>query len=265
MPLSSDDVLAFMQQLTLLGPGQDRAPIIGWAQDHSEDLLAAVQAIETLDAVRAGVLRLLPDLGLDPERTVAVLRGAGQALFTSQSADMLAATRDPAWLGLCVIELAERVPGFEADPLQRAVQLATRGYENTPELPKGPGEVLWAMAERAEHVGWEDRAEPLFEAALAAPFESLEHASQVRLLVALRRLERDEDGAETLLEQVVGFPDAPRQSRVHAGWILGLRAQERGDVPTARARLEACLADVDPDQDGDAAQRIAEALAALEG
>ncbi len=264
MPLSSDDVLAFMQQLTLLGPNQDRTALVTWAQDHTEDLLSAVQAVETLDAVRAGVLRLLPYLDLPPDRRVAVLRGAGQSLFSSQGVDVLAATRDPAWLGLSVIELAERVPGFESDPMQRAVQLATRGFDSTPDLPKGPGEVLWAMAERAEHVGWEDRAEPLFEAALAAPFESLENAAQVRLLVALRRLERKEDGAEALLEQVVGFSEAPRQSRVHAGWILGLRAQERGDLSTARMRLEACLADVDSAQDGDAADRIAEALAALE-
>ncbi|GEM_PF-3049284 len=264
MPLTPDDVLAFMQHLRDLGPDRDRTAAIAWARPRTSDLLAAVQAIETLDAVRAGVLRLLPDLGLSSDRQVAVLRGAGQALFSAHRAEVLTATRDPAWLGLCVLELAERVPGFEADPLQRAVAMATAGFESTPDLPKGPGEVLWAMAERAEHVGWEDRAEPLFEAALAAPFESLEHAAQVRLLVAMRRLEREEAGAETLLEQVVGFEEAPRQSRVHAGWILGLRAQERGDLETARARLQACLADVDPDQDGDAADRIAEALAALE-
>ncbi len=265
MPLSHDDVLALMQQLRQLAPDQDHGALVAWASERVELLLEAVQAIETLDAIRAGILRLLPDLPIGDERRIAVLRGAGQALFAAHNADVLAMTRDPAWLGLSVIELAERVPGFEADPLQRAVALATRGFESTPDLPKGPGEVLWAMAERAEHVGWEDRAEPLFEAALAAPFESLENAAQVRLLVAMRRLEREEAGAEELLRQVVGFEEAPRQSRVHAGWILGLRAQERGDHAEARARLEACLADVDPELDGDAAERIAEALSALEG
>jgi hypothetical protein len=263
MPLSHDDSLAFVQQLETLAPGQDRSELIAWSRERLEDLLAAVQTIEALDALRAGVLRLLPDLVPDPTRQVAVLRGAGQALFSGQAADILSATRDPAWLGLAVLELAERVPAFEADPLQRAVAMATRGFESTPELPKGPGEVLWAMAERAEHVGWEDRAEPLFEAALASPFESLEHAAQVRLLVAMRRLERDEEGAEALLAQVVGFDETPRQSRLHAGWILAVRAQERGDLVESRVRLEACLALIDPAVDGDVPARIKAALAAL--
>ena len=265
MTLNGDELLAFSQQLQGLAPGPDRAPVVAWAQERVEALLAAVQTLETLDPVRAGILRLLPDLELAPERRVAVLRGAGQALFAAHNADVLAATRDPAWLGLAVLELADRVPGFDADPLQRAQAIATRGFASTPELPKGPGEVLWAMAERAEHVGWEDRAEPLFEAALAAPFESLAHAAQVRLLVAMRRLEREEDGAEALLEQVLAFDETPRQSRVHAGWILGVRAQERGDVAVARAHLQACLALTDPAQDGDAPARIQDALDALDG
>ncbi len=264
MSLSQEDLLAFTQQLRDLGPDQDRSAVIAWARTRTRELLAAVQLLETPDAVRAGILRILPELVPDPAQQVPVLRGAGQALFDSSHSDLLATTRDPAWVGLAVLELAERVPEFEADPLQRAVAMARRGFVTTPDLPAGPGEVLWAMAERADHVGWEDRADPLFEAALAAPFESLENAAQVRLLVALRRLEHQEPGAEDLLRQVVGFEESPRQSRVHAGWILGLRAQERGDLAEARARLEACLVDVDPDLDGDAAVRITKALEALE-
>jgi hypothetical protein len=256
--------------MPLLGPGRDPEGVLALVRDRWVACLAEVQADPGFDKARAGLIRVFrTELVADPEVRDA-LRGAARVVrsFPEEvvhgDATLLLA-RHPAWVGLCALELAKWDRSLARNPLEWAITLALAGFSVlTGKADAGRGEILWALAEEAESVGWFGTGRQLLEVAADAPFADPDHAVQVRLLLALRRLENGEPDAADLLEEVARSPVADARTVTHARHVLAeLRARE-GDAGGARYWFEQALASVDPDEDPAIAERLQAELATLD-
>lgn len=260
MPLSPSDRATFQDLMSALGDDADPRPMLGFARAHRDHLLEELVALPGVSRVRAGVLRLLPELVPDAETRADLARQAGSAILAPVGpGPMERLARHPAWVGLAVLELAELRDDWEGDPVDRASEIAGRAFAaaGTPETV-GKGEVLWALAEEAEEAGWLTRAHALLERAAKADFADDARRAQVLLLVAIRRLARDEDALE-LLSDAAETEAAEGRTRTHAAWIL---AHTHPDVEAAARWLGRAAEWVDRDDDPDVARRIDAALAA---
>jgi len=209
-----------------------------------------------IDQVRAGILRALREAG-DPmygpcrEAAIPVLRAFPQQVQGASPA--LLQRRHPAWVGLAALEA-----GMELDD---ALALARVGFE-TFAGPQGEGDVLWALAEAAEDVGWAARHEALLRAAVNAEFLDRSQHDQVRLLWALHRIDVPDAPAHDELEALADEVDADVRSRIHALWVLAARYRDADDAASSRRALLAALALVDKDEEPETAARLRQALEA---
>ncbi|MCA9567274.1 MAG: hypothetical protein KC656_05505 [Myxococcales bacterium] len=213
---------------------------------NRDALLAALVEDPGVDSVRAAVLRELDRFGLDAARrdgllqdVARVLRGYPEAVASGDPLQLMA--RHPAWVGLCHLELVERLEGDRDAALEVAVQHARLGFSAAAQGPVQDGETLWAMAETAEDVGWDDRAHTLLEHALHATFADDGAREQVVLLLGTRLAGSDPGRASALLGPVVeGEGDVP--TRVQASFVLARIAEAADLVGDARDHLERAAA-----------------------
>lgn len=263
MPFDPQERATFVALMHHLGPGADRDPVIGFVRDHWAQSLDEIGARPGWDQVRAGLLRLAPEL-LDPPPLEEVRQAARAALDAypedAASADpALLLARHPAWVGLSQLELEPDRPRID-----RAVQLASAGFQATSRQAIGRGEILWAMAEQAEEAGWHDRARQLLRAAQAGPFHDPDHAARVKLLLGLRLVEDGEvdDGSETLTE-VAADALAEGRARVHALWVLAALQRKARRIGEAQELLERALCLLDQDDEPEIVEQIRATLADL--
>jgi hypothetical protein len=236
MGLTAHDRAELVALLPHLEAGTD-ASIVTFVRDHFHELLDEAGAVPGYDQARAGVIRMLRRglFGADAPPALEAARAALRAYpaQVAEEAPSVLVGRHPAWVGLCAVELDEGRTG-------EALALAAAGFDALPSrLPAGKGEILWAMAEEAEGVEWNDRARSLLEEAIREPFEDAENAWRVRLVLAGRYMADDEaDLAAPVLEEVSVHADADEPTQVQALWMLGQLRREQGDEHAARAALQ---------------------------
>ena len=233
MSLSTDDRLQFVQWMSDLGPDCDRSRILHFVSARREEALAELVEVPGYEQVRAGLLRLLPELIPDDDARNTILADVGSALTTplgddaGRSGDLI--IRHPAWIGLSVLELCELL-GRDDGGLEWATELAgsaflAQGAEND----VARGEILWAMAEQAEEVGWLNRTAALLDLAYLGPFAFAEHQQQVGLLLALRCVEKNPKKSESLLDVIIGSESSDEQTLVHAIWVKAHLLKDQND------------------------------------
>ncbi len=253
MPLTMSDRQHVVDHLHELADTPSEA-LLAFLAEREEAVLDEAGALPGIDQVRAAILRAWRRAG-HPHLDQAVANAAaaldGYESQVAEGSPVLLQRRHPAWVGLTALEAGL--------PIERAVALASVGFESVAG-PHGDGDVLWAMAEAAEDAGWSDRHADLLEAAQQADFIDAAPRAQVRLLWALHRIE-DAPEAEQELQALFDDGDAPDPTRVHAGWVLAMRAREANDQAAARQHLLGALALVDEEEEPAVAQRIREALA----
>jgi len=270
LPLSPPDRSALLALMPLLGPDRDPEGVLALVRDRWLACIDEVQADPGFDKVRAALIRILrTELAADPEVRDA-LRGAARVVRSFPEAVMdgdatLLLARHPAWVGLCALELAKWDRSLAPNPLEWAITLARVGFSVLiGKADAGRGEVLWALAEEAESVGWYQTGRQLLEVASAAPFADPDHAVQVRLLLALRRLEDGEPEAADLLEEVARSSTADARIVTHARHVLAGMRIRAGDAGGARYWFEQALASVDPDEEPTIAERLRSEIATLD-
>lgn len=221
----------------------ERQPEVGqdFLDTHRATLLAAAVEQPGVDSVRAAVLRELPRLALTAEEQETLLQQAAAALRTYPDAvasgdPVQLMARHPAWVGLAHLELVERLDGDREAALEVAVQHARLGFSSAAGGAVQDGETLWAMAETAEEVGWEDRVTELLTLAAGSAFADEGARDQVALLLGTRLATGEPDRAVGLLEPVVEREgDVP--TRVQAAFVLARIADARSLVGEARRWL----------------------------
>lgn len=249
------DRQAFVELLPSLAPGSPAREALAFVSERESVVLREAGAIPGVDQVRAGLLRALRLGESSLFQPAAEAAEAALVAFAEQVRDApptLLQRRHPAWVGLASLEAGA--------PLEEAVRRARLGFE-TVAGPQGDGDVLWAMAEAAEDVGWSDHHRALLAQAAEADFLDPAPQSQVRLLWALDRLESEPEGAERDLAALTRDVEAPDPVRVHAAWVLSVGARERGERAESQRLLLAALALVDAERDPEVATRLREALA----
>lgn len=269
MSLSSEERAEFLGMLPSLGTGQDGRAVVAWARAHQDALLDELAETPGMDQVRAGALRLLSILVPNADERAPWLDGAEAAVaaFLADAvdgADLL--RRHPAWTGLCVLELAGLRTGVAGNGLARAAEVAAAGFARTNSgAHVAPGEVLWALAEVAGDVGWDDHVDMLLSAAAAGPFDDAENLGRVRLLQVFRLLGADEAAAAPAVEALLASSPLDAQTRIQALWIGAQIDREAHRVARSIARLEEALTLIDPEDDHDAELRIRSLLSAMRG
>jgi len=267
MTLNHEHRERFLALMPHLGPDCDLSGVLGFARGREEECLSELSSDPGSDQVRAGMLRLLPLLVEGEEERRRWVGAANRVLDAfpeqakAQGAPLLL-SRHPAWVGLCAIEVSAFDGVVGANALARAVDLASSGFKVLGRHDVGEGEVLWAMAEQAEDVGWTARSRALLATAAAADFAEEVNRQQVRFLSALRRLDIGSDAEGDLLA-VAEHEDAPSRTQVHAFWVLAQLATERRDIARARQHLVAAQQRVNREGDPQIALKIERALAAL--
>jgi len=261
VPLSPDDRAAFLELVPALGDDVDPRPILHFARTHRQALLDELVAVPGVARIRAAVLRLLPELVPEQADRAPLLSRTGDALLqppTDHPMDRL--QRHPAWIGLGVLELATLQPGWQDDPVGRAVELSSRAFQaaGADDLI-GDGEVIWAMAEEASEVGWSSRAHLLLERVPDAAFASPERRAEALLVAGLTRLQRGEHATE-LLTPLPDDEHASSRTRTHAAWVLAQVARQDGRAADAKHWLDRAASTVDRSADPQVAERIDAAL-----
>ncbi len=269
MSLSSEERAEFLGLLPSLGAGQDGRAAVAWARAHRDALLDELAETPGMDQVRAGALRLLSVLVPDSAERGPWLDAADAAISSFMAdaldgADLL--RRHPAWVGLCVLELAGLRTGVTGNGLARAAEVSAAGFARTATGAHiSPGEVLWALAEVAGDVGWDDHVDMLLAASAAGPFDDEENLGRVRLLQIFRLLGADEAAAGPAVESLLALSALDARTRIQALWIAAQIDREAGRVGRSIARLEEALTLVDPEDDDDAEARIRSLLTAIRG
>lgn len=269
MSLSSEERAEFLGLLPSLGAGQDGRGAIAWARAHQDALLEELAETPGMDQVRAGALRLLPVLVPDAAARAPHVEAADATIgaFLADAldgADLL--RRHPAWVGLCVLELAGLRTGVTGNGLARAAEVSAAGFARTASGAQiAPGEVLWALAEVAGDVGWDDHVDMLLAAAAAGPFDDEENLGRVRLLQVFRLLGADEAAAVPAVEALLASDPLDARTRIQALWIGAQIDREAGRLGRSIARLEEALTLVDPEDDDDVEARIRSLLTAIRG
>lgn len=260
MPFSSEERLQFMKWMTDLGPDCDRSQVLRWVTANTKTTLEELVATPGHEQVRTGILRLMADFVTDRKERDRILPAVGKAITMPVSADAKQSegmfTRHPAWIGLSVMEFCD-LTQREDGGLDWAVELAGQAFViQGGSLDVGRGEVLWAMAEQAEEVGWFDRVNFLLKEARKGPFQLPEHEWQVTLLVAMRKLEREESAGESLIDSLLEAEEADEQTFVHAVWIKAHLLRERGLEKEAKSWIQRALEALDDEASVQVKQRL---------
>jgi hypothetical protein len=213
-------------------------------EENRQALLEAVVESPGVDSVRAAVLRHLDALA--PADRAMVLQGAAEALRTYPDAvasgdPVQLMARHPAWVGLAHLELVRRLDGDPEAAREVAVQHARLGFSAAAKGPVQDGETLWAMAETAEEVGWEDHVPVLLACALEAAFADDDARAQVALLLATRRATDDPASVPALVADVVDG-EHPTPLRVQAAFVLSRAAEASDAFGEALAWLDRAIA-----------------------
>lgn len=253
-----------------LAPGADAAPMIALYRANVDAFHDALGEVPGVDAVRATILRLLPAVLADAADQAPLLEVADAALVAFVEGDDAArgpggVARHPAWLGLTVLELAERRGEPAEEALRRALELARAGFAHAaPGATPEAGELLWALAEAAGEVGWSDRADPLLDAAAVAPFSDPDNRGRVRLLLVFRALDAgaDQDAADRI-DALLAEGPWDHETQVQAWYIGAQLDRARGDVARALARLDQALEAVDADEEPEVHARLVGTRATL--
>lgn len=271
MGLSADDRASLMGMSAALAPGEDAADALRFVRDREEDCLDELGAVPGHDQVRAILLRLLPawqpDAAVQAPR-IAAATAAMDAYLEDPLEDLRSLERHPAWAGMCAIEIGALQGGTTSDPetLDRAVALALHGFEHSaPHEPHDRGEILWALAEVASDVGWEDHVGPLLDAAVTSTFADDENRGKVALIRALRGLYRGSppDAVTPEIDAILAYDVLDPQTRIHALWVGAQLDRQTGRHARAVLRLQACLDLVDADEEPEVVERIHEVLSGL--
>lgn len=214
----------------------------GFLDENRDALLAAVVENPGVDSVRAAVLRELDRFGLSAtdrddvlQKAAGALRAYPDAVASGDPVQLMA--RHPAWVGLAHLELVRRLAGDEEDALEVALHHARLGFSSAAKGPVQDGETLWALAETAEEVGWDDWQETLLARSMQATFADPGARDQVALLLGTRWAGARAEEAVALLEPVVDG-DAPHQVRVQAAFVLARIAESADRIGVARTWLE---------------------------
>lgn len=266
MRLTDADRASLAALLPHLGPDSDPEPILAFVRDHWLDLHACLGEQPGDERVRAALIRVAP-LVLSEVDALSALEAAREALegYPAAVAEgdlLLTVERHPAWVGLAALELATVAPTLFPRGVAGAVALAKVGFAALagPD-PAGDGEVLWAMAEQAEEVGWTDRARTLMEAATQAAFSDPAQRERVKLLRAHQLADDGEDeAAAQLLLEVSDSDEADDEERVHALLVLAELRERAGDVPRARGHLREAYDELVSQGDDERAERVRAAL-----
>jgi hypothetical protein len=242
MSFSVEDRLQFVKWMTDLGPDCDRTRVLRFVQARQEDAFSELVEQPGYEQVRAGLLRLLPDLVPDASQREGMLKSVGEAITApvqNKAQDIHGIlVRHPAWVGLSVLEFCELV-GRADGGLDWAVELAGQAFLlQGGSHGVGRGEVLWAMAEQAEEVGWIERTGYLLNEAHKGPFDVAEHEQQVKLLLAMRFLEQKSSQGEILLDTILESEDSDEQTFVHAVWVKAHLLHERNEDTLAMGWIE---------------------------
>lgn len=269
MGLATEDREALLELMPLLARDSDSEPVLAFARDHWRECLDELLLQPGFDQIRCALLRLMPPL-LDTGERAAAIEGAQRALDAFPAAveregAALLLARHPAWVGLCAWELSHLQGAPEAAE-ERAYAAALAGFAHVEDAGgSGRGEILWALAEQAEGVGWDHTADALLGAAARGPFALATTRGQVLLLLGLRAHQAGAPKATELLEEVAALPDADPRARVHARWVLASDRDAAGDMQGAVALMREALDEVDLEEDADVAARIQAALEDLAG
>lgn len=264
--LDPDERASWLKLLPTLAPGADARPAIAFFEGAREACLAELGAVPGHDGVRAGLVRLLPAVVADADARRGWLdaaeRGA-RSLLDGELEGVEAARRHPAWAGLCLIEVATQ--RGEGSGLDAALSLARSAFARTAsDLPRGDGEILWALAEVAADVGWTDHVDPLLEAAARSRFADAENLGRVVLLQVMRALSEGLDAGPGV-DALLALPELDDRTHAHALWIGAHLDREAGRIERALERLEAALGVVDAEEEPEVAERIRSAIAAWGG
>ena len=265
MPLNATDRATLLALMTHLAPHEDPAPFLNRARGFGSLALDELGALPGVDQLRCGLVRVMDQL-LDVEEREAGLAAVEHALGTypgmaNQDDPMLSLARHPAWVGLAWVELAEARGAVSDADWDRAVVLAASGFQGQEHA--GRGEILWAMAEQAEAIGWTRRTTEVLQQAVDAPFDEESHRGEVRLLLGLRYAEDEDERAVATLEQVAQAT-GPVQRRVHARWVLSALTREDAPHTALQHLTEALLLlEADPDAPADVVGRVRDQIAAL--
>ena len=269
MPFSVEDRLQFVKWMTDLGPDCDRSRVLHFVEARREEALSELSDQPGYEQIRAGLLRLLPDLVPDASQRDGMLRGIGEAITApvqNNARDMHGVfVRHPAWVGLSVLEFCD-LSGRDDGGLDWAVELAGQAFLiQGGSHGVGRGEVLWAMAEQAEEVGWFERTATLLSEARKGPFDVSEHEEQVKLLLAMRFLEQNSSEGEALLDSILESEDADEQTFVHAVWVKAHILRERNDTALAMKWLAKGLEALEGSDSSGVELRLQALLSELKG
>ena len=222
MTMIAADRARFLELMMELGPDASHVAVLGFVRQHLDAARAEMGARPGMDRVRAGLLRLLPELDVDAaawrHEALVALQAYGEDVADPDPAVLI--ERPPAWVGLAWLE-AHEAEGWTSACVDKAAELCALGFEAAGLQGIGDGEVVWALAEAAAEVGWENRERFLLDEARRRPFAEDHHACDVAFLYGLRALsDGDEDGIE-VLEGVLTHEQVPHRIAVHARAVLG--------------------------------------------
>jgi hypothetical protein len=270
MAFTQEEREAFLAMLPDLGPLGSSANVAHFVEERRAASLSEASTTPGFDQVRAGLFRVLGQL-LDAEEKSAIVSNCRAAIDSYIEAvsetdldPLFLMARHPSWVAIASMELDRWNDTPPPSSVDRAVQLATAGFEAVGDgQATGRGEVLWAIAEQADEAGWTQVATRLYEATLDAPFVSDEGPSQVRLLLALRYVEDRDARAQEFLAHVADDALASHRSRIHAAWVLAAMRNETGDTDQALLLLKLARDLAQDAEDEAVLQRVDEAISQL--
>jgi hypothetical protein len=269
MSFSQEERLQFVAWMSDLGPDCERSRMVNFVGSRREAALIELTEVSACEQVRAGLLRLLTELVPEGQEREVILKKVGTALTTvtpEASTDLAGTlTRHPAWIGLSVLEYCDWAGRTEGQ-LDWAVELAGLAFvQRGGDYGAGRGEILWAMAEQAESVGWSSRSTQLLNEAFLSAFSVDEHQQQVALLVALRRLDQSRSGAEDILDDILRSDKGDDQTRMHAAWVKAHLLKDRGERPAAVSCLQTALATLEESPPVSISERIQAFVCEMKG
>lgn len=262
MGLTSEERSELIERLSELADGAERSSIEHFVASRWARCVEDLGDPDLEPRTRAGLARALVG-GVDVPWARAEQALAGYPAALAEAGPEFQMVHHPAWVGLATIEVGTQGQGDAPtdEVLARAVERSAAGFRASTREEPARGEVLWAMAEVAEEVGWYPRSEQLLRFALAGPFAAAETRGQIELLLAMIEVRRGDAGGIERLMRVIEDEDAPDSARAHAGWIAAHKRLEAGDRSGAIALLSAARERVDEEEDPEIADRVDELLA----
>lgn len=270
MALSATDRAVWLQLLSKLSPGADASEVRDFWQDRSSEMRGELTQSGSHAQSVAGLVRVLPGLGLEEDERRSLLLETIEALKNEAKSGLEGPAwlrAHPAWSGVAVFEALSQLE----DP-QAVVKASdhTRSLFSQMEdhLHAEAGESAWAAAEVAAEVGWTDVEDAFMAYALGAPFSSPIHFMQVQIVQLMRLMPQ---GSPEVLQFATGIVKSPHfeeleeESQVQALWLAALLEQEHGSFGEALEHLEAALERIDRQAHPEVYQRVEDFRKVLTG